>query len=124
MIAGPTLVLERAVHIVQLESRYETIDELCVERLREFLAEHIEGKPGMRLLLDLSSTNFFGSSLVGLLFDFHKRLEAGGGKMALCCVAPYCLEVLQTVRFDTVCPIFESRAAAIEALEGDTPESG
>ncbi len=106
------------VTIIELDERYDSLDEESLEGLGEALLEAASGSPAPALLLDLSKTRFIGSRFIGLLVRVWKRVQDHQGRMGLCCVPPFCREALITTRlYDTLWAIYETREEAIAAMK-------
>lgn len=73
-----------------------------------------------RVVIDLSAVEFFSSSFIEVIFRLwnrvHRRPE---GRMALCGLTKYCLEVLQVTNLDELWEIFPDRDSALAALRPD-----
>ena len=83
------------------------IDEVLY-RLRESGARN--------LIVDFAQTVYFGSIILGSVLKLATRLRDSGGRFALCNLSENGREMLRIARFDTLWPIYDSRAAALEAL--------
>ncbi len=106
-----------AVTIIELQGNYDSLNEESLERLSEVLLEVASGDPPPALLLDLSNTQFIGSSFIGLLVRAWKRVQDRKGRMGLCCVPPFCREALISTRlYDTLWTSYETREQAIAAM--------
>jgi len=68
-----------------------------------------------RLLLDLGNVRFLSSNALGILVNFKKKLDAVGGNLRLCCLAPDLLELLLITKLDRLFEVFDSQQ---EALRG------
>jgi anti-sigma B factor antagonist len=113
-----TFTEQQGVTIIELGASYESLDEAALEELGGvLLTKAVEADPPC-LLLDLAKTRFIGSSFIELLVRAWKRLTARGGSMALCCVKPFCSEVIHVTRLDTLWEMFPSRDQAISSLAG------
>jgi len=106
------------VTIVQFgpQSNSFSLDE---QALHEFstalLAQAAEAEPPL-LLLDLSETSYISSSFIEAMVRAWKRIKERKGVMALCGVGPFCMEVLQVTRLNTLWQMFPTRAEAVAAL--------
>ena len=68
------------------------------------------------VVIDFARVCYFGSNLLEALLALWKQLLAAQGKMTLCNVSEIGREILNVSRFDTVWPIYASRAQALEAV--------
>ncbi len=89
------------------------------EALQEFsatlLTQAAEAEPPL-LLVDLSKTNYISSSFLEALVRAWKRVKDRQGVMALCGVEPFCLEVLEVTRLNTLWKMYPTRAEGVAAL--------
>jgi anti-anti-sigma factor len=53
---------------------------------------------------------------IELLVRAWKRLKQRGGNLVLCELQPFCAEVLQTTRLDTLWEIYQTRSDAVRGL--------
>jgi anti-anti-sigma regulatory factor len=61
----------------------------------------------------MSSTEFFGSSFIEVLFRVWKRLTSNpGAHLGICAMQPYCREVLHVTHLDTLWQIYDTYQAA------------
>jgi len=105
------------VTIIELEQRYDSLDEETLERLSNALLGAAIGSSPPALLLDLSNTRFIGSRFIGLLVRAWKRVQDGEGRMGLCCVPPFCRDALIATRlYDTLWTAYETREEGIAGM--------
>jgi anti-anti-sigma factor len=69
-----------------------------------------------RVVVDFSSSKFFGSTMLGAMIKLWKRVSASQGKMALCNLSDHEREVLRVTKLEGVWPQLASRQAAIDAV--------
>ncbi|WP_010587159.1 STAS domain-containing protein [Schlesneria paludicola] len=93
------------------------LDELNVAGVGERLVEIAERAAPPLMVLDMSVTEFFGSSFIEVLFRVWKKLGTKPSpKLVLAGVQTYCREVLSVTHLDSLWPVYESRDAAVDAL--------
>jgi anti-anti-sigma factor len=83
------------------------VDEVLY-RLRESGAKN--------LVVDFGQTAYFGSIILGSVLKLGTRLRDSGGGFALCNLSESGHEMLRIARFDTLWPIYDTRAEALHAL--------
>ena len=105
------------VTVVELGPRYESLDEAAVEEMRERLLAEASGADPPRVVVDLSKTDFIGSMFIELLVRAWKRLTERGGTLALCGLQPFCTEVMQATRLDTLWKTYPTREEAITGIQ-------
>ena len=110
------VIRQQGVTIIELGPRYDSLDDETLEEFgRSLLTEADQAEPP-RLLLDLSHTTYVGSGFIELMVRVWKRVKMRGGTMALCGLQPFCAEVLNVTRLDTIWPIYPGRSKAVAEL--------
>lgn len=109
------------VTIVSLGADLKRIDESNVRELAAQLSEIVQKTSPKLIVLDLSPTDFFGSSFIEILFRLWKTLrKEPSSRFALCGLQPYCREVLTITRLDSLWEIYDSATAAAKALNDES----
>lgn len=109
---------EQDVTVVELEAEYDSFDMLRLQQVHDLLVALAQTVSPPWLVLDLSQTRFMGSAFLEAVFRAWKRLQERHGRFALCCLHPYCAEVLQATRLDQLWASYPTRAEAVCALGG------
>ena len=80
--AAPEVVVDGRVTVIALGPKYKIIDEHSLDSgLGETLIEiAVEATPPL-VVLDLSETQFFGSSFIEVLFRVWNRLQGRSGRL-------------------------------------------
>ena len=112
------VIRQEGVTILELDPSYDSLDDEALSEFGEIvLSEAVRGNPA-RLILDLSATQHIGSSFIELLVRAWKRIQERGGTMVLCGLQPFCIEVLEITRLNTLWPAYPTRDEAVAALTG------
>jgi len=107
----------QGVTVLELRSRYDSLDFKALDEFSQTILTAADQADPPRLLLDLSNTDYIGSTVLELLLSAWRRLEQKeDGGMALCGVNPFCLEVLETTRLNVLWPIYNTRGEAVRDL--------
>jgi anti-anti-sigma factor len=96
-----------------------TLGTLVEDAAREewdALLAQIDDANAKHAVIDLGALDYFGSIMLELLVVLWKRVNANGGKLALCNVSLVGKEILATAKFDTLWPILEDRMEALETV--------
>ena len=114
----PEVVVDRQVTVIGLGPGYGSVDEKVLDAgLRAALLDTAESANPPLVVLDLSHTNFFGSSFIEILFRIWNRLQAKpGGTFAICGVTSYCLEVLKVTHLDSLWKLYPTRDEAVRSI--------
>lgn len=83
------------------------VDLATAPRLREALTSLVtEGH--LRVVVDLSGTDFLDSTGLGALVTGLKRVRAKGGEMRVVCTSERVAKVFEITSLDRVLPLYES----------------
>lgn len=117
-ISGPlSVVKEGEVTVVVFGAEQRHLDEVGLEKIGRQLVEVAQAASPPLLVLDMSPTEFFGSSFIEALFRVWKKLNTQpGAKFAISGLQPYCREVLEVTHLDRLWPLPATRAEAIAAF--------
>jgi len=115
---APEVVVSGSVTVIGLGAAFQVIDETVLEAgLGETLIEAADDADPPMVVLDLSHTQFFGSSFIEVLFRLWTRLQSrSGGAFALCGLTPHCLDVLKITHLDTLWRLFPNRDEAVRSM--------
>jgi anti-anti-sigma factor len=69
------------------------------------------------LVIDFEHVPYFGSVMLGAIVSLSRRLQAGGGNLAICNISTTAIEVLQITRLDTRWPIYASQQEACASFD-------
>jgi len=116
MDSTPQIEKENGVTVVTLGPGCENIDEMALDKLREPLLEAVMTAEPPLVVLDLTGTNFFGSSFIEVLFRMWNRLNSRSGKFSLCGLTSYCAEIVEITHLDRLWPVCKTRAEAVAML--------
>lgn len=118
--AAPEIVVDGRVTVIALGPKYKIIDESILDGgLGESLIEiAVDANPPL-VVLDMSHTQFFGSSFIEVLFRVWNRLQGRSGRFAICGLTPHCLDVLKITHLDTLWPLMPTRGEAVGSLSND-----
>lgn len=83
---------------------------------REWLYKTIESRDDPRFIIDLSALNYLASSDIGLLITLKRRIDVRKGKVALVNVDSFIVDVLKTMRLDTLFSIHTDMSSAVASL--------
>lgn len=115
--AMTSVTRQNGITIVELDARYDSLDDEALGRVSQILLDVASGSQGVVLLLDFSQTQFIGSTFIGLLVRVWKRIRERDGRMGVCCLTPFCRETLIIARlYDTLWTPYSTREEAISAM--------
>ncbi|WP_280885013.1 anti-sigma factor antagonist [Streptomyces sp. LBL] len=95
-----------------LEFRGE-IDIVAAMEIIPYL-DRVTGRPGVRLVIDLSGVEFFDCSGLRLLHRARSRILGNGGHLLLVCTHPLTLRVLRVTGLSRTLPPMPTLDAALE----------
>ncbi len=111
---GPTV-------LVHLGSAYNSLNESSLEKVEKFLLNCADQPDAQNLVVDLSSTQYFGSRFIESLFRAHNRMKRKGGRFALAGLQPYPEEIIKISKLDSVWSIFKTPTEAIQTMNAGMP---
>ena len=114
----PEVAVENGVTVIGLGPDYQIVDEHILDGgLGGTLMDIADDADPPVVVLDLSHTQFFGSSFIEVLFRLWTQIQArAGGNFAICGLTPHCLDVLKITHLDTLWRLFPTRGEAVRSL--------
>lgn len=103
------------IKIISVSGKLEPLDGKALREAMSALVDH-GGSPG--LLVDLEALEYMASAGFRELFFIGKKLERSGGKLAVCSLRGDVKRIFYLARFDASYPIFDTREAALNHLNG------
>jgi anti-anti-sigma factor len=94
----------------------DIVKESTVEAIGEKLDDLVEAHGCKQLVLNLGTVEGVTSTMLGKLTGLHRRLEAAGGRLALCEVTPPLREILQVLKLTDVFPIYDDEQQAVQSF--------
>lgn len=75
------------------------------------------GTPGIvNLVVDLGSSNYFGSTMIGAINQLGSKFREVGGRIALCNASPQMADMLEIMHLSDVWMSFDTRKIALRAM--------
>lgn len=97
---GDAISFRESDVLAELKQIHELIDEA--------------GNPD--LVIDLNSSNYFGSMMLGEMVRLGQKINEKGGKVAMCSVSDQVQKVLEVMKLADIWPQFDSRKTALKYL--------
>ena len=91
----------------------DMLDEAAV-----MMSDLIEVHESPMLVINLEGVPSCNSLFMSFLLRCHKAVKNRGGEMVLCSASKMMLELLALTRLDTVWAVYQTRAQALEAVDG------
>jgi anti-anti-sigma factor len=115
-----TLVMNQetvdGVRVISFGPEMRSITEDVIAEVTEHLLQASQSDPPL-LVIDMSHVDFFSSSFIEVLFQAWNQVKSReGGRFALCCLHPYCREILTITNLHTVWDLHETREEAVAAV--------
>ena len=104
--------LEDTDGIITVRFLQDFIGPEALERL-DALVEQADNR---RFLLDFEGVGFISSNAFAMLLGLKKRVDAVGGKLALCGLTPMLRDYIHLIRLDSVFNIYDGRKEAIAGM--------
>ena len=78
--------------------------------------EIIDQMGKVSLLVDLSSGDYYGSTIIGAINQMGMKVREAGGRVALCEASDQMLDVLRIMKLDELWMNFDTQRIALKAL--------
>lgn len=104
---------DRGHTVVELRGE---IDIAAAAEIAPFL-DAVSARPGVRLVLDLGSVEFFDCSGLRLVYRTRSRVLERGGRLELVCTHPLTLRVFRVTGLSRLLPPHPTLDAALERSE-------
>jgi anti-anti-sigma factor len=111
-----TLLPQPACTVIELGTSYDSLDLDALNDIGSFLLTQAASAVPPRLVVDMSQTDFIGSTFIDLLVRTWKRLAERHGVLVLCGLRPFCAEVLRAAGLELLWPCYAVRDEAVQAL--------
>lgn len=92
------------------------LKEGTVEIIGEQLFALVDSEGRRRVVLDFARVERVYSVMLGKIAALHQKLQAAGGKLALCQLHPDVYEVFLALGLDKVLDIYDREDQALEAM--------
>lgn len=106
---------EKDVTVVRF-GEHRILDELTVNRLSEELYQVADRPDCRKLLLNFASVDHLTTLMLGKLVMLRRKMEAKGGRFAVCDLEPRVREEMLTTHLDKILTVYESEGEAIRAM--------
>ena len=104
------------ITIIELGLNYDSLNGPIFEDVQAVMLEQAQNATPPLIVLDLADTVYMGSAFIETISRTWKRVNARSGQLVLCCLTPFCAEVLRATRLDTLWKHYPTRDEAIAAL--------
>ncbi|HOL15553.1 MAG TPA: anti-sigma F factor antagonist [Bacillota bacterium] len=103
----------QAVLLVRLTGE---LDHHHAEQLREKLDREIASRPSGAVLFNLGGLTFMDSSGVGVLLGRYRKIDAAGGRVAVCEAPAVISRITEISGLARIIPFFDREADALQHL--------
>ena len=104
---GPTVV-------AYLGPEYSSLDEQLMDEVEHFLFECIDPDEIKNLVVDMSSTKFFASLFIEVLFRAHNRIQRKQGQFAISGLRGHPLDVILISKLEGVLGLVPTAEEAVQ----------
>ena len=101
--------------VVHVGPEYTNLDDQSLQGFQDRLLECSDLPDTANLVVDLSHTDFFGTSFLEVLFRVWNRIQRKGGNFALSGLKPYPKEVIRVSKLDKLWRLCPNVEAGIKA---------
>ena len=94
------------------------MDQQQADHLMKVLDEHLSGKDGMNVVLDMGHLLYMNSTGLNIMISVLTRTRKTGGQVALAAVSHGVRQLFVVTKLDTVFPLLDSVELAMAKLRG------
>ena len=105
----------QSVNVIEL-TLPQMLDSEEFDHLNSSMLKTLDGKTSKPWVVDVSSVDYMGSSVLGLMINIRQQIKTGGGKLMLAGLSPQLREIFRTCCLETLFHIVKTRADAIRSL--------
>ncbi|HEY1921806.1 MAG TPA: STAS domain-containing protein [Tepidisphaeraceae bacterium] len=105
------ITAEDSIQILQF-SLPSTLDTLEVDTLIEAVLDQLGSNSNLRWIVDLSQTEYLGSSMLGLFVNMREKIRQAGGVLILCGMSPALARIFKACCLERLFTIAKTRADA------------
>lgn len=109
------VVTIESAHLIELHLP-EMLDPTEFDQLNEGMLAHFEGNAGRAWIMDLSTTRYMGSAMLGLMVNIRQRVKSAGGRLVLCGLSRELNDIFVTSSMQRLFTITRTRPEALKAL--------
>ncbi|HVR73870.1 MAG TPA: STAS domain-containing protein [Planctomycetota bacterium] len=103
-------------------SRGRIRDEREILKTLESLGRYIEGKTGLKILLDLHHIEYLSSAGLGHLVGLLKKARSRSSVLRLCSLREPIMELFEVMRLTKIFDIFTDEPRALASFKTETEE--
>ncbi|MBI3462260.1 MAG: STAS domain-containing protein [Planctomycetes bacterium] len=93
------------------------LEDRAIHQMGTELLEVVQGKTGVRLILDFTGVKYLSSAALGKLITVRRRVDQLGGKLLLCELGPETLDVFKIAKLDDYFEICRDQRSALEQMK-------
>ena len=93
------------------------VEDRAIQQMGGELLEVVQGKTGVRLILNFTGVKYLSSAALGKLITVRRRVDQLGGKLLLCEIGPEPLEVFKIAKLDDYFEICRDQRSALEKMQ-------
>ena len=105
----------RGIDVIQFRE-VRMVDDGTIQLLGEELKQAISGKPGIKLVVDLTAIEQMGSAALGKLITLSRRVQQAQGRLVLCGLSLELQEIFQIARLKDYFMVFDTQEQATGSL--------
>ena len=102
--------------VVVARGAVETLNWTLVEEAADIILDPIRERAAPLVVIDLTEVSYFGSVFMAMLLKCQRIVKPRGGVLVLCGLNDLARDLLHTTALDTLWPIYDTRAEALDAI--------
>jgi stage II sporulation protein AA (anti-sigma F factor antagonist) len=107
--------VDQNVNVMQL-TLPEQVDSDAFDQLNQAVLKALDGRTNQSWMMDLSSVDYMGSSVLGLMVNLRQHIKSGGGQLVVCNLSPQLRQIFHTCCLERLFNITKDRNDARKFL--------
>ncbi len=108
--------IEDSVNVIEM-TLPGSIDAVDFDKINENLLRLLDATEGNRWIIDLSSVDYLGSAMLGLMVNMRQQVKQKGGKLALCCLSDRLQQIFAACCMERLFTLCKSRPEGHKAVK-------
>src|ERR1700683_3802121 len=105
----------QSVYVIEL-ALPQMLDSEEFNHLNTSVIKALDGKTAQPWVVDVSSVDYMGSSVLGLMINIRQKIKSGGGKLMLAGLSPQLRGIFRTCCLESLFEIVKTRDDAVRSL--------
>lgn len=93
------------------------LNETNIEVIHQEIIKLVEGKPGIKMIMDFKNIKYLSSSVLSKLVSIHKKINSLSGDLSLSSIDPVVKKIFQITQLEKLFIIFPDVKSALDSFQ-------